>query len=128
MYWQRKRRVKCCYCNEVIYFDCETSNNHAADLLQLKTWIVSIQVRFNGEYYLFRKPTEFTDWLRFLIKEYKLDPERRILCLAHNASYDLSYLVPWLQQELPNEPRSGIYEGLSKIINYSQNCFDFYCS
>ena len=128
MYWQRKRRGKRCYCNEVIYFDCETSNNHAADLLQLKTWIVSIQVRFNGEYYLFRKPTEFTDWLRFLIKEYKLDPERRILCLAHNASYDLSYLVPWLQQELPNEPRSGIYEGLSKIINYSQYCFDFYCS
>ncbi len=128
MYWQRKRRGRRCYCNEVIYFDCETSNNHAADILQLKTWIVSIQVRFNGEYHLFRKPTEFTDWLKFLIKEYKLDPERRIICIAHNASYDLSYLVPWLQKELPKEPRSGIYEGLSKIINYSQYCFDFYCS
>lgn len=128
MYWQRKRRGKRCYCNEVIYLDCETSNNHAANLDQLKTWIVSIQVRFNGEYYLFRKPTELMEWLNFLIKEYELNPERRIICIIHNASYDLSYLVPWLQEYLPKELRSGIYEGLSKIINYSQYCFDFYCS
>lgn len=128
MYWQRKRRGKRCYCNEVIYLDCETSNNHAADLLQLKTWIVSIQVRFNSEYHLFRKPTEFIEWLQFLIKEYNLDPDRRIICIIHNASYDLSYLVPWLQKYLPKEPRSGIFEGMSKIITYSQYCFDFHCS
>lgn len=128
MYWVARRRSKKCICNEAIYLDIETSNNHADDVSSLKTWVVSIQVRFNGEYYLFRKPTELMAFFNLLIKEFNLNPLRRMLVIIHNASYDLSYLVPWMQKYLPKEPRSGIYEGLHKIIMYSQYCFDFYCS
>ena len=126
MYWIRRKRSRRCVCNKALYLDIETSNNH--DDTNLKTWIVSIQVRFDGKYYLFRTPMQFIHYLKSLIKEYRLDPERRIVCIIHNASYDLSYLTPFLQRFLPKEPRSGIYEGLSKIISYSQYCFDFYCS
>ena len=128
MYFKRRRRSKVCYASEAIYLDIETSNNHASDPKKLRTWITSIQVRFNKEYYLFRRPTEFTDWLKDLIKRFHLDPFRKMLIFIHNASYDLSYLVPWLQQELPPTPRRGIYEGLRKIIMYEQFCFDFRCT
>ena len=128
MYWQKRRRSSTCYCNECIYLDTETANNHEDDLEKLRTWIVSIQVRFNNEYHLFRKPSEFTAWLNYLIKEYRLHPQRRIICLIHNAAYDLSYLAPFLQRDLPAEPRSGLFEGVNKIISYSQYCFDFHCT
>lgn len=128
MFFKRRFRSRVCYCSEAIYLDIETSNNHAPDPRKLRTWITSIQVRFNNEYHLFRKPTEFTDWLKFLIKEYNLDADRRVLCFIHNAAYDLSYLVPWLQRELPKEPRRGIYEGLNKIIMYDQYSFEFRCT
>ena len=126
MYWIRRNRSRRCVCNKAIYLDIETSNNH--DEKNLKTWIVSIQVRFDGKYHLFRTPMELIHFYKSLIKEYNLDPERRIITIIHNASYDLSYLVPFFQRFLPKEPRSGIYEGMSKIISYSQYCFDFYCS
>lgn len=128
MYWQKKKRSSICYCNECIYLDTETANNHEDDLEKLRTWIVSIQVRFNNEYHLFRKPSEFTAWLNYLIKEYRLNPERRIICLIHNSAYDLSYLCPFLQRDLPAEPRSGLFESVSKIVSYSQFCFDFHCT
>lgn len=126
MYWIRRKRSNKCVCNKAIYLDIETSNNH--DEANLKTWIVSIQVRFDGKYYLFRTPMQLIHFLKSLIKDYNLNPLRRVVCMIHNASYDLSYLVPFLQRFLPKEPRSGIYEGLSKIISYSQYCFDFYCT
>ena len=34
------------YCNEPMFVDIETSNNHAEDPADLRTWIVSIQVLF----------------------------------------------------------------------------------
>ena len=128
LFWTRKGRSKTTICNEFIALDIETSNNHAADPQMLKTWISSIQVLFNEEYHLFRKPSELIDYLLELIDRYKLNPDRRIVCVAHNASYDLSYLIPWFQEYLPKEPRSGIYESVSKIICYSQYCFDFRCT
>ena len=128
MFFRRRFRSRVCYASEAIYLDIETSNNHASDPRKLRTWITSIQVRFDNEYYLFRKPTELTTWLNSLIKKYDLDPDRRILVFIHNAAYDLSYLVPWFQRDLPKEPRRGIYEGLHKIIMYDQYCFEFRCT
>lgn len=128
MFFRKRYRSKICYASEAIYLDTETSNNHVSDPRKLRTWITSIQVRFDKQYYLFRKPTELTDWLNSLIKKYDLNPEKKIMIFIHNAAYDLSYLVPWLQQELPAEPRRGIYEGSSKIIMYEQFCFEFRCS
>lgn len=128
MFFRKRYRSKICYASEAIYLDIETSNNHVSDPRKLRTWITSIQVRFDKQYYLFRKPTELTDWLNSLIKKYQLDPEKKIMIFIHNAAYDLSYLVPWLQQELPAEPRRGIYEGSSKIIMYEQYCFEFRCT
>ena len=40
------------YCNEPMFVDIETSNNHAEDPADLRTWIVSIQVLFHNEYHL----------------------------------------------------------------------------
>ena len=128
MYFKRRYRSRVCYCSEAMFLDIETSNNHAQDPRKLRTWVTSIQVRFNNEYHLFRKPSELTAWLNSLIKEYDLDQERRILVFIHNAAYDLSYLVPWLQRDLPKDPRRGIYEGLHKIIMYDQYCFEFRCT
>lgn len=128
MFFKRRFRSRVCYASEAIYLDIETSNNHASDPRKLRTWITSIQVRFDNNYYLFRKPTELTAWLNSLIKKYDLDQDRRILVFIHNAAYDLSYLVPWFQRDLPAEPRRGIYEGLHKIIMYDQYCFEFRCT
>lgn len=128
MYFKKRFRSKTCYCSEAIYLDTETSNNHAEDPRELRTWITSIQVRFDNNYYLFRKPTELIEWMNSLIKKYDLNPERKIICYCHNAAYDLSYLAPWFQEYLPATPRSGIYEGSNKIIMYNQYCFEFRCT
>ena len=69
MYFKRRFRSRVCYASEAIYLDIETSNNHASDPRKLRTWITSIQVRFDNNYYLFRKPTELTAWLNSLIKK-----------------------------------------------------------
>lgn len=121
------------YCLEVICLDIETSNNHAEEPDKLITWISSIQVYFHGEYFLFRYPEELIEWFKKLYKKLRLYPtekfNKKIICYIHNASYDLSYLLPYLYQ-LPdcNNTKEGIIEGPNKILSFIRGSIEFRCS
>ena len=120
-----KKRSKITYCDQPMYLDIETS--HTED--NMKCWIVSIQVLFDEHYHLFRTPEELMNYFLEKIDQMKLSPERKILVYIHNASYDLSYLLPYIQKYLPyKDDRKGLYQNEHKIISYSQGCFEFRCT
>lgn len=120
-----KKRSKITYCDQPMYLDIETS--HTED--NMKCWIVSIQVLFDEHYHLFRTPEELMEYFLEKIDQMKLSPERKILVYIHNASYDLSYLLPYIQKYIPyKDDRKGLYQNEHKIISYSQGCFEFRCT
>ena len=122
-----KRKSKISYCDKPVFLDCETSWNHDAD--NPVCWIVSIQVLFDDHYHLFRKPEELIQWYLELYEKMNLSNERRLVTYIHNASYDLSYLAPYIQRYLPDkEKRFGIYDGEHKIITYQQGALEFKCT
>ena len=111
------------YYDEFVCLDCETSHNDT------DTWIVSIQVLFQNEYYLFRSPMELMQFYNDLILTYGLNKKIRLVTYIHNASYDLSYLIGYIQSYLPNKnDREGIYNGNHKIKKYRQGGLEFRCS
>ena len=81
----------CIYCLEPVFLDIETSNNHAEKPEDLRCWIVSIQVLFNGQYHFFRYPEELIEWYKDLYKELDLKPskkfKKKLITFIHNASY-----------------------------------------
>lgn len=112
------------YCNEFITLDTETSHCIIDD--KEYTWITSIQVLWNGEYFLFRKPSELINFYLRLIDDLKLDTYHRVVTIIHNASYDLSFLIPYFQKYLPfQNDRNGIYDGIHKIKTYRQGPLEF---
>lgn len=121
------------YCLEPVFLDIETSNNHAEKPEDLRCWIVSIQVLFNGQYHLFRYPEELVKWYEKQYKELKLYPskkfKKKLITYIHNASYDLSYLVPYINM-LPDFGMSnqGIIEGQNKFLSYCRGSLEFRCS
>lgn len=132
-----KRRKKRLYCLEPVYLDIETSNNHAADPKELITWVSSIQILFNGHYFLLRTPEELIQFYNVLYAELGLmhDPATEIpvklITLIHNASYDLSYLVPYFMQYLPKYEKDntqGIIEGVNKYLSYQQGALEWRCT
>lgn len=122
-----KRRSKISYCDTPVFLDCETSWNH--DDINPKCWIVSIQVWFDGYYHLFRTPEQLMNWYLERIEKMHLDENRKLITYIHNASYDLSYLGPYIQKYLPGkESRKGLYDGEHKIIYYEQGPLEFKCT
>lgn len=122
-----KRRSKITYSDKPMFLDIETSHNH--DPENPICWIVSIQVLFDDAYHLFRTPEEFIDYISDLSKRMKLSTERRLVIYIHNASYDLSYLLPYIQKYYPGkEERHCIMHGEHKIIQYYQGGLEFRCS
>lgn len=110
-----------------LILDTETAWNH--DENEPKTWIVSIQVYFNGKTFLFRKPSEWIRYMSGLIRTYDLNNERRLIIFTHNQSFDLSFLLPYIQLYLPaKEDRHALLLDEHKIINYRQGGLDFRCS
>ena len=99
------------FCLEPALLDIETSNNHAEKPEDLRCWITSIQLFFNGKYYLFRYPEELVEWFEKLYKDLRLYPsskfKKKFIIYIHNASYDLSYLIPYINM-LPDlgDPRT----------------------
>lgn len=122
-------------CQEPVILDIETSNNHADAIEDLITWVSSIQVFFNGHYYLFRRPEQLIEFYQFLYDELELIQERphldrKIFTFIHNSSYDLSYLIPYFREYLPyteGEP-CGLIDGPNKILTYSQGSLEFRCT
>lgn len=121
------------YCLEPAFLDIETSNNHAEEPDKLITWISSIQVLFNDEYFLFRYPEELIEWFNDLYKKLNLYPTRKtkkkFFVYIHNASYDLSYLIPYINM-LPDFDYSnqGIIESPNKFLTYIRGSIEFRCS
>lgn len=121
-------------CLEPILLDCETSNNHAPEVENLITWISSIQVIFHGHYYLLRKPEELIEFYQFIYKELELEPvigklPKKVITFIHNASYDLSYLIPYFDKYLPHHEKSqGIIDAPNKFLSYQQGAFEWRCS
>ena len=123
IYFKRKRKANYSICSEPIYLDIETSH------LEDKCWMVSGQILFAGSYTVVRKPSELIEYLLKKVELFDLNENKRIIIYIHNASYDLSYLLPWIQANLPGYAnRSGIYDGRNKIITYRQGPFDFRCT
>lgn len=122
-----KRRSKITYSDKPMFLDIETSHNHDPD--NPICWIVSIQVLFDDAYHLFRTPEEFIEYIIDLSKRMKLSTERRLVIYIHNASYDLSYLLPYIQKYYPGkDERHCIMHGEHKIIQYYQGGLEFRCS
>ena len=108
------------YYDDFMALDTETSHN------EHYTWISSIQVYFCGEYYLFRKPLDFIEFLLKIISDLNLFSQRRLMIVIHNASYDLSYLIGYFQNYLPDkEDRSIIKRDRNNIVAYRQGGLDF---
>ena len=106
------------YLSEVMACDTETSHNH--DDNNPVCWVSSIQVYFNGQYKLFRKPSEFMHYLNEIINTYKLGFYRRLRIIFHNASYDLSYLLGFFQMYLPDKDDRVLLNDRHKIKSYRQ--------
>lgn len=121
-------------CLEPIFLDTETSNNHAEDSHDLITWISSIQLLWGDEYHLFRKPESLIDFLNKVIRKYRLYKDSnltpKIVIYIHNMNYDLSYLIPYLEQGITryDGQGQGILEGLNKWVTYTVGPFEFRCT
>lgn len=111
------------YGTEYVSIDTETADNH--DEEKPITWINTIQVKFNGKEYLFRKPMELIGWLQWLINEYRLNRQYRILIIIHNLSFDISFLIPYFQLYLPAKDDINILNNRHKIKAYRQGGLDF---
>lgn len=121
-----RRKGKTLVGSEPIALDIETSWNNDND--NPKCWIVSIQVYFLRNYYFFRSPIELIKWYKALAERYQLSKDKILINIIHNASYDLSYLVPFFQELLPAEGIGGIYLDRNKILTYQQWCFEWRCT
>lgn len=83
-------------------------------------FITSIQIYFEEKYYLFRKPTEFMNWLLKLKEDYGLNENRVVKIFIHNEKYDMSYLAPYFKKYLDGEPEIWL-DGKAKINYYKQD-------
>lgn len=126
MIWIKKKKSSTFYCQDTIKLDIETAWNHNEE--NPITWMVSCRIIWQGEKYLFRDPMEVVEWYNHLAQELNLDPDHIIITLIHNASYDLSYLLPYIRKYMPQGHKYGIFDGVNKCILYRQNCFEFRCT
>ena len=112
------------YLNYPLVLDIETSHNHNEE--DPICWITSIQVKLQDDVYLFRRPSELMDYLKDLYEYYELDSFRRLMIIVHNLSFDISYLMPYLQCSFPYglDEISLINKG-HKVTCYRQGGLEF---
>lgn len=131
----RKENVRF-ICLEPMALDIETSWNHDED--NPVCWIVSVQVLWGGKYYLYRTPSDFINFLKAIKTSYNIDNKHIIRIFIHNASFDLTYLIPYLRQafyketitEIDGHPvktnnERALLAKAHKIIDYQIDGFDF---
>lgn len=142
--WWQKRTTK--VLAEPLCLDIETSNNHSDDPKTLVTWMSSCQILFGEEYHLFRTPEEVCNFFNNLINTYHLGVwsdkggtvfTNKALIYIHNASYDLSYLIPYFETLLPGNDLKGdeqttvpgsLIDGQNSFITYVRGGLEFRCS
>lgn len=129
MEWLKKPkgRSRVRWCSEPLGLDIETSHNH--DPEHPICWMCSCQLYFDGVYTFLRTPMEVVEYLKNLIETYNLGEEKKLLVIIHNASFDLSYLLPYFQKYLPGaEDAQIIADAPHKIKMYSQAGLEFRCT
>ena len=112
------------YLNYPLVLDIETSHNH--DENNPICWITSIQTKLQDDIHIFRKPEAFLTYLQGIYEYYQLDTYRRLMIIVHNLSFDISYLMPYLQCSFPYgvDEISMINKG-HKITCYRQGGLEF---
>lgn len=112
------------YLHNPMALDIETSWNH--DEADPKCWITSIQAFFNNDLRIFRKPSEWLHYMIELYQEYDLDHFHRLMIIVHNLSFDISYLMPYLQCQFPfGDDQIRILNKGHKITAYTQGGLEF---
>lgn len=112
---------------EAIYLDTETSNNYDADTGEGFTWIYQWAFRWCRELSIGRTPEQLFDVLKKIDERNKLTKEGiQCVIFIHNASYDLSYLMPYFRD------RYGIGKVLAstahKIISFESGPWIVKCT
>ena len=112
------------YLQQPLALDIETSWNHSDS--NPICWITSIQTYFNGDVKIFRTAPEWLLYMKELYEYYELDKFHRLMIIVHNLSYDISYLLPFLQCAFPYglDERRMLNDG-HKITCYTQGGLEF---
>lgn len=112
------------YLNYPLVLDIETSHNHNEE--NPICWITSIQVKLQDDVKIFRKPSDLMEYLKGLYEYYELDSFKRLMIIVHNLSFDISYLMPYLQCSFPYglDEISLINKG-HKVTCYRQGGLEF---
>ena len=125
------------YMDDFVCLDIETSNDHNEDVNELHTWLSSAQWLFGNDYRLVRTPEAFVNILNEMIKKYELTMWDRMVIFIHNSSYDLSYLVPYIEafvtkyadgMTIGSNPFGTILLDNNKFLLYTWGPFEFRCS
>ena len=84
--------------SEAVYLDTETSNNYDDETGEGSTWIYQWAFRWCRETAIGRTPEQLLDTLERVDRANGLTREGlRCVIFIHNASYDLSYLMPYFK-------------------------------
>lgn len=100
---------------EAIYLDTETSHNYNEKDDTGCGWVYQWAFTFCGEFAWGRRPSELLDALDRVAAVNHLGEDLRCIIYIHNASYDLTYLLPWLVQRY-GEPEKMIARAAHKIL------------
>lgn len=120
---------------DFICLDIETSHKEVDG--ETITWMTSSQMLFRDEYYLDRKPSDLMARYQELIDRLELTSEDRVVTYIHNASYDLSYLIPFFRKyitkysdgtDIEENYAESIILASNKILVWTYGCFVFRCS
>lgn len=124
--WIRKRNgeERISYIYAPLFLDTETSHNHIKE--SPITWIYQWALEFDELCVSGRTPTQLIDVLKKFKKTYQLDNMHRILIYIHNASYDLTYLMPYIEEAFGQGKILAIKP--HKIISFTVDGFEFRCS
>ena len=85
---------------EAFFVDTETSNNYDPETGDGDTWIYQWAGRWCREFTFGRDAVSLIETMERIASANGCDPEQLLaVCYIHNASYDLSYLIPFLQEK-----------------------------
>lgn len=121
---KRSGKERTTYMYTPLFLDTETSHNHNKDFPI--TWIYQWAFEFDGLCVAGRTPSQLIDVFKKLKKTYQLDDTHRILCYIHNASYDLTYLMPYIEEAFGRGKILAIKS--HKILSFTVAGFEFRCS
>lgn len=121
-------KKRCPILAEAVYLDTETSHNYNPDTGEGHTWIYQWAFRWCRQTCIGRGVEELLDQLDRIDQENGLTKYgMRCVIYIHNASYDLSYLMPFLKRRYGSFDRV-LATSPHKIITLEVGPWEFRCS